>query len=47
LFGFHSLHHHHKPAEAATLFGKALADAPPDSPLRRLAQADLDRLNKK
>jgi hypothetical protein len=47
VFGFHSLHHHHKPAEAGTLFRKALADAPPDSPVRRLAQAELDRLNKK
>ena len=33
-----------RPQDAATLFRTALADAPPDSPLRRLAQAELDRL---
>jgi tetratricopeptide (TPR) repeat protein len=33
-----------RPRDAATLFQTALADAPPDSPLHRLAQAELDRL---
>jgi len=33
-----------KPQEAVSLFRTAVADAPPDSPLRRLAQAELDRL---
>jgi tetratricopeptide (TPR) repeat protein len=36
-----------RPKDAAGLFRTALADAPPDSALRRLAQADLDRLMKK
>jgi hypothetical protein len=33
-----------RPRDAATLFRAALADAPPDSALRRLAQAEFDRL---
>jgi hypothetical protein len=33
-----------KPAEAASLLGDALAAAAPRSPLQRLAQAELDRL---
>jgi tetratricopeptide (TPR) repeat protein len=33
-----------RPQDAATLFRVALADAPADSSLRRLAQAELDRL---
>jgi tetratricopeptide (TPR) repeat protein len=36
-----------RPADAATFFRTALADAPPDSPLRRLAQAELERLKAK
>ncbi|MBM4034856.1 MAG: serine/threonine protein kinase [Planctomycetes bacterium] len=36
-----------KPKEAADFFRTALADAAPDSPLRRLAQAELDRLKTK
>jgi tRNA A-37 threonylcarbamoyl transferase component Bud32 len=35
------------PREAEDLFRSALADAPRDSPLRRLAQAELDRLKPK
>jgi tRNA A-37 threonylcarbamoyl transferase component Bud32/tetratricopeptide (TPR) repeat protein len=35
-----------QPEDAATLFRSAVRDAPADSPLRRLAQAELDRLNK-
>ena len=35
-----------KPAEAETLFRAALDDAPADSSLHRLAQAELDRLKK-
>ena len=33
-----------RPQDAAALFGTALADAPPDSPLKRLAAAELARL---
>jgi tetratricopeptide (TPR) repeat protein len=33
-----------KPAEAADLFRTAVKDAPPGSPLRRLAEAELERL---
>jgi tetratricopeptide (TPR) repeat protein len=36
-----------RPKDAAGLFRTALADAPPDSALHRLAQADLDGLMKK
>jgi hypothetical protein len=36
-----------KPKEAEALFLTALRDSAPDSPLHRLAQADLDRLHKK
>jgi hypothetical protein len=36
-----------KPREAEEMFRSALADAPKDAPLRRLAQAELDRLKPK
>ena len=36
-----------KPVEAAGFFRSALADAPADSPLRRLAQVEVDRLKGK
>jgi hypothetical protein len=35
-----------QPEDAARLFRSAIKDAPADSPLRRLAQAELDRLTK-
>jgi hypothetical protein len=34
-------------SNAAKLFQTAVTDAPPDSPLRRMAQNELDRLRKK
>jgi tetratricopeptide (TPR) repeat protein/predicted Ser/Thr protein kinase len=36
-----------RPDDAAKLFQTAVTDAPPDSPLRRIAQDELDRLQKK
>jgi hypothetical protein len=36
-----------KPKDAVPLFQQAVKEAPPDSPVRRLAQAQLDRLQAK
>jgi tetratricopeptide (TPR) repeat protein/predicted Ser/Thr protein kinase len=36
-----------RPDDAAKLFQTAVTDAPPDSPLRRMAQNELDRLQRK
>src|SRR6202007_1871471 len=46
VFGFRLLRRN-QPADAEAMFRTAVADAPADSPLRRLAQAELDRLKAK
>jgi hypothetical protein len=43
VMGHRYLHHHKKPRVAVTMFRTALADAPADSLLKRLAQAELDK----